>query len=199
MKKDNSTFSYKRQLRLHLLKEISNPVIMETHGGKGKIFKACYNDFSGIVFEKEGEKAELLAIQRPNWFVYECNCLDAIEMGAGKGMGINFVDIDPYGDPWPVINTFFNCENYRPNILAMAVNDGLRLKLKMGGAWAVGSVQTAIKKYGNAEIGRRYKEICQETMIELANNNGYQLKRWTSYYCGYAKQITHYAAILYQR
>jgi hypothetical protein len=196
-KKDNSTFLKKRQLRFNLLKELDSlPIILETHGGIGKIFLACYSDFLGIVFEKNPKKVSVLAKQRPNWFVYQADCLTALEAGAGSKLGINFLDIDPYGEPWPIIDTFFSCEKYVTQKLCIAVNDGLRQKLKMNGAWSVKSMAAMVKKYGNADMYKNYLHICKEMMKEKAREAGYTVTRWGGYHCGHAQQMTHYAAVL---
>jgi hypothetical protein len=195
--KDNSTIRLKVALRRNLLKEIEKPVVMETHGGFGKIFTRCYSEIaSGVVFEKDQAKASFLAKQRPTWAVYECDCLVALAGGVGSHLPINFIDLDPYGEPWPVLDAFLESERPFPDRLAIAVNDGLRQSLKMNGGWHVGSMESVVQKYGNDVLYDQYLNICKELLKEKAAQAGYHLRRWAGYYCGHADQMTHYAAVL---
>lgn len=90
---------------------------------------------------------------------------------------------------------FFDSERERPDLLCVAVNDGLRQKVKMGGSWDVGSLQGAVSKYGN-DLYSIYLEVCQEMLKEKANEAGYNLARFAGYYCGHIKQMTHYLGVL---
>ena len=197
MQKDNSTLRLKTQLRRNALEEIEAPVVMETHGGFGSIFLRCYFGIrNGIVFEKKPDKTAVLAKQRPTWAVYECDCETALRSGIGAHLDINFLDLDPYGEPWPILDAHFGSSRPFPHRLAVVVNDGLRQGLKMNGAWNVGSMAGVVSKYGNNALYKNYLEICQELMQEKAGQVGYTLTRWAGYYCGHADQMTHYAAIL---
>ena len=180
-----------------MLKEVETPVVMETHGGYGKIFELCYADLlAGVVFEKDPQKAGYLAGQRPTWAVYEGDCLKGLAAQVGSHLPINFLDLDPYGSPWEIINAFFDSWQEFPAKLAVAVNDGLRQKLKMQGAWSVAALEEMVVRYGNQAFYANYKEICQEMLEEKAAQAGYRLSRWTAYYCGFREQMTHYGAIL---
>ena len=187
----------KISLRRNLLAEIESPVILETHGGYGKIFELCYADIiSGVVFEKDPDKAGFLAGQRPTWAVYEGDCLKGIAARVGSHLPVNFIDLDPYGSPWEIINAFFESWDEFPDHLAVAVNDGLRQKCKMNGAWSVGVLAAKVARYGNQALYADYKEICRELLEEKAARAGYRLSRWTAYYCGFRGQMTHYGAVL---
>lgn len=195
MKKDNSTFRQKVVLRKEMLKHIESPVIMETHGGLGKLYNACYQGIdSGVVFEKDPRKAGRLGLQRPTWAVYEADSTEAIRAGVGNHLEVNILDLDPYGEPWPTIEAFFNSDRLFPDMLFVAVNDGLRQKLRIGG-WDVGSMQGIVSKYGN-NLQDIYLDVCRELMQEKAAKAGYSLNRFVGYYCGHAKQMTHYLAEL---
>ncbi len=170
---------------------------METHGGFGKIFDLCYSQIQeGVVFETDPQKSNYLAKQRPTWAVYEADCMRAIAGRVGAHLPINFIDIDPYGSPWEIINAFFDNWQQFPPRLAIAVNDGLRQKLKMQGAWSVGALEEMVSRLGNQAFYANYKEICQMMLQEKAAQAGYKLIRWAAYYCGHLNQMTHYAAIL---
>lgn len=196
MKKDNSTLSLKASLRRNLLREIDSPVVLETHGGVGAIYARCYQSVAeGVVFETDASKAEYLARQRPAWAVYEADCVQALADGIGNHLPINFVDIDPYGEPWPVIDAFLFSDRDFPSSLAIAVNDGLRQKLKISGGWDVYSMGAMVAKYGAAHISAHYLEICRELLTNKAAQRIATLRRWAGYYCGHTDQMTHYAAI----
>lgn len=196
MQKDNSTFKQKAALRRSLLKEIDMPVVMETHGGVGKLFQACYSEVAaGVVFEKNPVKASLLAKQRRTWSVYECDPEVAIAAGAGGHLAVNFLDVDPYGECWKVLDAFFRSNRPRVSKLAIAVNCGLRNKLKLGGAWATDSMRDTVQKRGN-NLYPYYLEICEELLKKKAADASYQVSRFNGYYCGHQGAMTHYAALL---
>lgn len=196
-KKDNTTLNHKVQLRTKVMGLIENPIILETHGGFGDVYRRCYSDVqNGIVLEKDPRKSAVLAKQRPSWMVYECDTLSAVRGGVGNLLPVNFIDVDPYGDPWNIIGAFFETLKNPQEKMVIAVNDGLRQKLKRNGGWSVESMQHVVQRYGNSELYRNYDKICLELMKEKAAKAGYSVDRWWVYYCGYAKQMTHYAAIL---
>lgn len=196
MQKDNTTKTQKIHLRLNLLREIAQPVIMETHGGMGVLFDRCYADVpEGIVFEVKPEKTAVLAQQRPTWAVYECDCVTALAAGVGAHLAVNFFDLDPYGEPWPVLDAIFASERPWRERIGIVVNDGLRQRLKIG-AWSVASMAEAVAQYGNHGVYDNYLTVCKELLTQKAAQRGYKLKRWAGYYCGHAEQMTHYAAVL---
>lgn len=196
-KQDNSTLRLKVQLRRNALREISDPVVMETHGGWGRIFECCYRQLpTGVVFEKLPEKAARLAAQRPTWAVYEADVVRALASGVGAHLPVNFLDLDPYGEPWPAIAAFFSSARPFAPRLALVVNDGLRQKLRMNGGWHVASLERAVARRGNAALYRDYLDVCRELVAEQAAKAGYAIKRWAGYYCGAHQNMTHYAAVL---
>lgn len=196
MKKDNSTISKKISLRLEYLRMLDAPVIMETHGGHGKLYERCYSGFSGVVFEKDPAKTDLLCSQRPDWSVYEGDCIAAISAGAGAHLPINFLDVDPYGQPWPVFDAFFSSDRPRPETMIVVCNDGLRQKLKLNGGWQTKAMQPIIAKYGNDRLFGCYLDVCRDLLGQIAGMAGYSINNWRGYYCGHAQQMTHYAAML---
>jgi len=197
-KKDNSTFLLKSNLRKKLRKEFAaEPVILEAYGGSGKLFKAAYPDIeTGIVFEKDRRKAELLALQRPTWAVYCGDSIGAIEAGVGNWLEINWLDADPYGSPWPTLTAFFGSDIPTADKMAVVINDGLRQKVKMNGGWDVEELTPMVMKYGASTMYENYLDVCREMLKMKAAQRGYKIKRWAGYYCGHAEQMCHYAAIL---
>ena len=90
----------------------------------------CYSHLDrGIVFEKNEAKAGLLGRQRPTWAVYEADSEYAISQGVGADLPVNFLDLDPYGQPWGTLEAFFSSDREFPDSIAVVVNDGLRQKL----------------------------------------------------------------------
>lgn len=196
MQKDNSTFNQKVILRRQMLKLIPEPVVMETHGGAGKLFEACYSSLgTGIVFEKDDQKVSVLAKQRPGWSVYQADSAAVIGLGAGAHLAVNILDCDPYGSPWDVIEAFFSSDRPRPQTMAVVVNDGLRHSTCRGISWKIPNLQEMVVKFGN-NLYPLYLEVCQELMIEKAGQAGYHLTRWAGYYAGYNDLMSHYLAIL---
>ena len=196
LQKDNSTAQEKIALRRKAIREVDRPVILETHGGAGKLWRAVYAHIvTGVVFEKDQRKAHLLAGQRPSWAVYQGDCIAALEDGAASWLPANLIDIDPYGDPWPVVQAFFASERERPARIVIVVNDGLRQKVKMNGAWSTKSLHQAVERFGN-NMHDRYLDVCAWLMQQEARQAKYAVTRFEGYYCGHAKQMTHYLAVL---
>jgi hypothetical protein len=198
-KKDNATILLKVNLRRAALRALPvRPVVMETNGGFGEIWKACYSDVeSGVVIEKDPEKCEALAKQRPGWAVYRADSVAAVAKGAGAHLQVNFVDVDPWGDPNPLLEGFFTSSRAFPPILAMVVTDGLRQYLCGKSGWESKSLQKtgAVDHFGNDHLHRRYAEVCRFQMEKLAGLRGYRISNWTCYHCGWAQQMTHYSAV----
>lgn len=198
---DNSTYKQKVALRkkgLEILREagIERPIVLESHGGKGELFKAVYEHLdAGIVFETDPKKSAVLGKQRPTWAVYEADSVVALAGGVGAHLTIDLLDIDPYGECWPVIDSFFTSERSFAPVLAVAVNDGLRQKLAMGGAWDVISMQGPVQRHGN-DLHPIYLEVCRELLEEKAAHAGYQVDHFAGYYCGAKQQMTHFLAVL---
>lgn len=182
-------------MRRLMLRRIAEAlVILETHGGRGHLWTMCYSSIAaGVVFEKNPERAAILARQRPTWAVYEADCVGAIQAGAGAHLNVNVLDVDPYGEPWPVIGAFFESDRPRADRLFVVVNDGLWQKVRLGGSWAVESLRSMVARYGN-DLHPIYLEVCQEMIKEQAAKAGYSLTAWAGYYCGHLKMMTHYLA-----
>lgn len=102
--------------------------------------------------------------------------------------------MDPYGDPWPVLDAFL--AGYKPTAskLVLAVNDGLRQRLRRGACNDVGSMATVAPRFGS-RIRARYLQVCEFLMNEKAAAAGYRLSNFVGYYTGAMEDITHYAAV----
>ena len=197
MQKDNSTFLEKKKLRLKALSWLKqSPVILETHGGSGRIFKHAYAEFQdGMVFEKDQKKAEFICKQRPTWAVYQSDCVQSLENGAGKWLDFNFLDVDPYGDPWPVITAYINGRTRHNNKLVIVVNDGLRQAVKMGQAWHCESLKDVVKVFGN-DIYHDYLKVARWLLEKKVAPAGYAVSHFEGRYVGHNGDMTHYGAIV---
>lgn len=189
----------KISLRRNLLAELGvAPVVLETHGGYGRVWERVYRSVAdGVVFEKDPTKAEFLAQQRPTWAVYECDSTMALAAGVGGHLPINFIDLDPYGEPWPVLDAALAGLGAKlPERWALAVNDGLRQKIGMNGGWDVASITEAVSRWGAASMNREYHQVCRWLVEKKVSQLGFKLAKWAIYGCGHNGNMTHYGAIL---
>lgn len=197
---DNGTYQEKLMLRQTALRALggATPVVMETHGGIGDLGATLYKDVvDGVVFEKESDRTLVLAHQRPSWAVYEGDCVNAIRLGAGAHLTVNLLDVDPYGDPWPAIQAFFGSTRPFAPRMVVVVNDGLRQKVRGGGAWDSSTLAPVVEIWGNNLWGR-YLEACEWLMKQAADKAGYQVDLFEGYYTGVEKKLTHTLSILSQ-
>lgn len=201
--RDNSTLPEKVGLRRVMLRRMREagvePVVIEAYGGTGEVFVGCYASvLSGVVFDKKPERATHLAVQRPTWAVYRADCVAALAGGAGSHLVATVLDLDPYGDPWPAIRAFFESERPRADRLFVVVNDGMRIRMRVGGAWNASTLHAAVERFGNT-LHPVYLEVCRWLMERVVEAAGYGVTAFAGYYCGHAKQMTHYLAMLEQR
>lgn len=195
--KDNSTFLLKSALRRKALKACRpGSAVLETHGGVGRLYEELYADGrSGMVIEKKEEKAEILSGQRPHWRVYQGDCIRALADGAGSDIEFGLIDVDPYGSPFPVLEAIFNHPRKLADDLQIVVNDGLRQKIKLGGAWHMESLRHIVAQRGN-DLYPVYIEVAREMVEAIVARAGYKVSGWHGYYCGHAHDMTHYWARL---
>lgn len=196
-KQDNSTFTQKVRLREEALRLLyAPPVVMETHGGAGALFNAVYAHIHrGVVFEIDPDKAAILGKQRPSWAVYEADCIHALADGVGRHLTVNLLDIDPYGSSWDIVDAFFGSSRPFAERMIVVVNDGLRQKLMLNGAWTVKQMQPVVQQFGN-DLHGKYLDVCQMLIKTKAAKAGYALSRFNGYYCGYSRANTHFMAVL---
>ena len=201
VRKENSAFQLKASLRLQARRLLSVPLTMlETHGGMGHLWRSVFPDVErGLVLENDARKAEHLAAQRPTWSVYEGDTPKALAAGAGFHLCFNFIDADPFGDPWPTLEAIFKPERPLATRLVVTVNDGLHRKLRVQGAWSIRSMAPVVAYWGNHNLHTRYLEICRWNFDRITARCGYAVQQWTAYHCGEAGCLTHYAALLERR
>jgi hypothetical protein len=146
--------------------------------------------------EKNLKKAAALAEQRPCWAVY---CGDAVKLlaaGVGFHLPVNFVDVDPYGSPWDILKALFQSARRLPDRWGLAVNDGLKKYLELGGGYKSAVVKPFVEQWGNRQVAGRYPEICRELVEKMAGEQGLRLEWWYCREGGYHGMMTHYSAVL---
>lgn len=200
-KRDNKTYEEKVRLRLNLRAKVEDhgpAVVVETHGGFGRLWQRCYSDLpTGVVFETDPVKAATLAVQRPGWSVYESDAEGMIAAGIGFHRPPSLFDIDPYGDPWPIIEAIADQSNrWSRRPVGFAVNDGLRQRLQTGSGWKAKSMAGALAAFGNHNLYKRYLDVCRWLADKTAARVGRRVQAWAGYHCGKMGQMTHYAFLL---
>jgi hypothetical protein len=194
-KKDNAGLREKLAMRRLALAELAvEPVVMETHAGFGVIWRHLYRHLPrGAAFDSARGKADILAAQRPTWSVYEGDVTASLVAGAASHLTINLIDLDPYGDPWPTLDAFLTSPRPRSEVLIVVVNDGLRIKTKLGTSWTAKTLGPIVRRFGN-NLYPRYLEACGLMMRQRAEAAGYRLAKFHGHYGGFAGQMTHYFA-----
>ena len=195
--KDNSTFADKVRLRRAVLAACDRPpVVLETHGGWGRIYdRTWFKAEAGVVIEKAEKKAEALALQRPAWRVYEGDSLKSIRAGLARDVRFDVVDLDPYGSPMDYLSALALSAREWPDRWHLVVNDGLRQKCKLGGSWNVKALQQVVQRRGN-DLYPVYLDVARELVAEFARTIGFELSAWHGYYTGHLDSMTHYWAVL---
>lgn len=194
MKKDNAGLAEKVRLRLEALKHLdATPYVLECYAGRGEIGARLYGE-RGIAIEKDEVKAALLARRRPSWAVYEGDCVAALRAGLAAEEPVNFVDVDPYGDPWPAVEAFLSRRESSGPVV-VAVNDGLGKTIKMGNSWKIKSLSRAVDHFGS-DLWDIYPKVCRWLFGEIATENGYRLEHFAAFRGGASQQMTHYCAVL---
>lgn len=194
-KKDNSRFREKLAMRQQVLRMIEHPVVLETHGGFGKLGAIAYADVrDGVVLEKERDKAEVLAVQRPTWRVYRGDSEAMLMAGVGSDLPINYIDLDPWGDPWPVLKAFMLSDRVRVDELHIVVNDGLRQFPMRGNGWKNTTLGPYVEQYGNVAVSHHYLAFCKRLMRDTAELGGYRVAWWRGHEV--TQYLMHYAAKL---
>lgn len=196
-KKDNGSLPEKARLRQQLRAAVPAGAALETHGGVGALWRHCYQScLPGVVCELDAAKADALARQRPEWRVYQTDCVRVLSAGLPAPERLTLVDIDAYGDPWPAVEALFASGWLAEPVVGLALTDGLRQTLKLNHGWACKSLQWAVETFGNDRLYRDYAEIARANLKRIAGEAGYDLTRWKSLYAGWLGQMTLSIAVL---
>lgn len=198
MPRDNNDLEFKIKLRKSFLKSISDaPVILEIYGGSGRIFNRVYSKYEhGVVLEKNPEKVEFLCKQRPSWAVYECDSVKALSDGFYVWKNFNFIDCDPYSNPYLSLEAFFHGRKMLPENLAIVVTDGMPLAIQLrGGGWRVKIPQELVQKFGN-NLNNNYIEVVRYYWNQKAAELGYTVSRFEAKMGGTRKHMCYYGVAL---
>ena len=195
---DNKTFIEKSRIRQQMLARLdAEPVILETHGGKGDLYRRCYADVdTGLVFETDPTKAEKLVQQRPNWAVYETDCVWGLQQGVGSHLNVNFIDADPYGQAWHVLEAFFASERPRAAQVVLVVHDGVRQSLGRFGSLNMDIFAPIVEQIGEINLYRNYLDVCEQLLHDVVSAAGYAVECFGGFYSRRDKDQTHFFAEL---
>ena len=198
--KDNKTLLEKSHLRKEMIARLrTEPCVLETHGGTGELFLRCYSHVkAGAVFETDPKKAVTLLKQRPTWAVYETDCIWSLHNGVASHLDVNFVDFDPYGGAWDVIQAFFESERPRAETLIIVVHDGIRGSLKRFGGGRIGFFSGIVEQVGEIELYQNYLSVCEKLLFEIASKAGYKAQEFGGFYSKQDTDQTHFFAELYR-
>lgn len=197
VQKDNSTGDAKIRFRRAVLHEAPPaPLVLETHGGFGRIFeRTWFKAAGGLVMEKVEEKAEALARQRQTWRVYQGDSLKLIQAGVARDMRFDIVDLDPYGSPVEYLDALASSGREWPDRWQLVVNDGLRKRLRLGVAWSTPRMRAYVLRHGN-NLYPVYLTLAREIVEEFAASIGFAVVGWHCYATGEWGEMTHYWAKL---
>lgn len=174
----------------------SDAPILETHGGHGRIFERCYFDRPhGVVIEKLEDKALHLAQQRPSWRVYCGDCVSTLAAGLAADVPFRFIDLDPYGSPYEILDALFRPGRAFADRVELVVNDGMRQKARTRTEWQVSWLRPVVEKYG-VGIYAHYLECAAELVALMVARAGFRVASWTGWYAGHQDDMTHYWATL---
>ena len=194
---DNSTGAQKIALRRAVLLDAPRrPVVLETHGGFGRIYeRTWFKASTGVVIEKDEDKVEHLAQQRPNWRVYQGDSLRALQGGLAADMAFDVIDLDPYGSTLEYLEAFASGGRAWPDRWQLVANDGMKQKLRLGGAWSVKVLRSVVEQQGN-DLYDRYLPIVRDAVRSMAARIGFRVVGWHGYHTGDDHDMTHYRAVM---
>ena len=163
------------------------------------MFLRCYSDVEkGAVFETDPKKAVTLLKQRPTWAVYESDCIWSLHNGVASHLEVNFVDFDPYGGAWDVIQAFFASKRPRAEKLILVVHDGIRQSLKRFGGARLHFFSQLVEQIGEIELYENYLSVCEKMLFKIARKSGYQAQEFGGFYSKSDSDQTHFFAELYR-
>lgn len=196
---DNSTIIEKVRLRRRVLERCpAPPVVLETHGGFGRIYeRTWFKAFRGVVIEKDDRKVEHLCRQRPRWAVYQGNSELVLEHGLARTTAFDVIDLDPYGQPFGVLAALSLPGRVFPDTWHLVVNDGGRQAAKRGQSWTIPGMTVAVAKFGRDGVYVNYLEAVKLIVDNFAAKIGFEVSHWEGR-CVSA-DIAHYWAVLTRR
>lgn len=171
---DNSTIQGKIALRRHVVGSRRGLVVFESYAGHGEIFNRVWHGHAsaGVAIEKDTQKAERIARQRPTWRVYRGESISCIEAGIAADMAIDVLDVDAWGDPWGAVSAFFARPRAFRQSMAVVITDGLAQKARRD-PFSSGRLRPWLSKLGR-DVYLRYAVI-QRGELEAAIRGVYSI------------------------
>ena len=188
------------RLRRRILARLQKPaVVLESHAGHGRVYeRAWFKASTGVAIELDAVKAEHLARQRPTWRVYQGDCEKAIAAGLAAETPFDIIDLDPYGEPFTMMDAIAVPGRVFPDVWHLVVNDGTRNHCRRGGAWTMKALATAVRRHG-PNLFPIYLQVAKELTQEFAAKIGFTMTGWAGYHTGTGGDMTHYWAVLERR
>lgn len=199
MEHDNKTLSDKLRIRRRVLDRLTAPpVVLETHGGFGRIYeRTWYRARTGVVIEKDPVKVAHLCHQRPTWAVYQGNSEAVLRAGLAKSIAFDVIDLDPYGQPFTILDALTMPGRTFPNEWHLVVNDGGRNLMKRGLSWKLPMFRSAEKRFGQSGMHKHYLDAALMLVQEFGEKIGYDVTHWHGK--NISADISHYWAVLKRR
>lgn len=177
----------------------ANVFILESNAGYGKLYEACYRNYTGVAIEKDNRKINPLKRQRPNWQVVNGDNRQIIhQLPSSLFEHINFIDTDPYGSPWLFLTALFEriSSERTPDRLHIVCHDGLPLKLR---ATITDIKFPILRKYIDRYADRfrhEYHQISAEMLTELCQSAQYTVHHFEPEYIDKKRTHLHWLAEL---
>lgn len=197
-RRDHTEWALKVQLRQWLTAQLglADPVVLETHGGEGRLWQAGPRWARGLVLEKDPARCAVLERQRPaGWDVVCGNSASLLLRGYAAQQAFDLVDIDPHRQPWPTLDAYFTSQRCYAPRLGLVVTDSLRQCVRYNGGTRIHGLLPYVARYGR-HVHRFYLEVCKERLGDLIAPLGYQVTAWQGQYGGVIKTMTYVAYVL---
>ena len=117
--------------------------------------------------------------------------------GVASHLDINFVDFDPYGAAWTVIEAFFESQRPRADRNSSSwYMTGVRSSLKRYGGARIGFFSRIVEQIGEIELYQNYLSVCEEQLFEIVAKAGYKTQAFGGFYSRADSDQTHFFAEL---
>jgi hypothetical protein len=191
-------WAHKTRQRGWLLAQLglAQPRLLETHGGEGGLWRACYAHIAtGTVVELDLARCRLLTRQRPGWVVHCGDSLAWLRAGGHAGAPVDLLDVDPHGKAWDTLAAFFTPSRVYAPRMGVAVTDSLRHAVRYQNGRDIQALQPWVARYGR-HLHRFYLRVCYERLAALVAPRGYHIQAWDGAYGGSIKTVSYLAFVL---
>lgn len=137
---DNTDNGEKIEIRHRLLRELSEPHVLECYAGEGKVYKECYAGLPYLGLDKKNIQDGRQIVNIDNRKYLRSADLEPF----------NFFDLDAYGSPWHQFLIILERRMFQPNKkVAFVLTEGLDFKMRMS------SLPVGMMKYVGIKPGMR--------------------------------------------